>query len=180
MRAPFRAVVITGASSGLGASLAKAYAGPEIVLGVLGRDRQRLGATAQACETKGAKVRVGAIDVTDASAMTAFLCQFDTEHPVDLLIANAGTSGGPDPECPSEGIDAVTRQIGVNLLGAIDTIEPLLSEHFAGAGAVASPSLSRSLPISGRPTARAIARAKPGCVLTGRRCGRVSNRAASE
>ena len=59
--------------------------------------------------------------------MATWLCEFDREHPVDLLIANAGTSAGPAPDCPSEGVDLVARQIGVNLLGAINTIEPLLS-----------------------------------------------------
>jgi short-subunit dehydrogenase len=47
MRGPFGAVVITGASSGLGAALARAYARPQVALGLLGRDRQRLEATAK-------------------------------------------------------------------------------------------------------------------------------------
>ena len=126
MRAPFRVVIITGASSGLGASLAKAYAGSQVALGLLGRDCQRLSATAHACEVKGASVRVAAIDVADAPAMAGFLCRFDREHPVELLIANAGTSAGPGPDSASEGVDTAARQVRVNLLGAINTIEPLL------------------------------------------------------
>ena len=66
MRAPFSVVTITGASSGLGASLAKAYAAPHVALGLLGRDRQRLEATARACEALGATVNTAIIDVTDA------------------------------------------------------------------------------------------------------------------
>ena len=46
-------IIITGASSGLGAALAEAYAGPQTVLGLLGRDGKRLGETANACEAKG-------------------------------------------------------------------------------------------------------------------------------
>src|SRR5437899_232825 len=49
MRAPYRVVVITGASSGLGAALARSYAGPQTALGLLGRDRDRLAATAADC-----------------------------------------------------------------------------------------------------------------------------------
>ena len=45
MRPSFRVVVITGASSGLGAALATTYAGAGVALGLLGRDRQRLAAT---------------------------------------------------------------------------------------------------------------------------------------
>jgi short-subunit dehydrogenase len=126
MRAPFRVVVITGASSGLGASLAKAYARSQVTLGLLGRDQQRLDETARACEAKGAVVSAGRIDVRDTSAMACWLRDFDARHPVDLVVANAGTSNGPAPDSPSEGADAVTRQVQVNLLGAVNTIEPLL------------------------------------------------------
>jgi short-subunit dehydrogenase len=126
MRAPFRVVVVTGASSGLGAELAAAYAGPAVTLGLLGRDRQRLTATAGRCEAKGAKVDVAAIDVADAAAMDSWLGEFDRLHRVELVIANAGTSAGPEPKNPSEGVDSAARQIRVNLLGAINTVEPLL------------------------------------------------------
>ena len=152
MRSPFRVVIITGASSGLGASLAKAYAGSQVVLGLLGRNCQRLSATARACEVKGATVSVAAVDVADATAMATFLRRFDREYSVDLLIANAGTSAGPDPDCPSEGVDAATRQVRVNLLGAINTIEPLLPEFcLRGRGriaVVASIAAYRGLPYS--------------------------------
>jgi short-subunit dehydrogenase len=126
MRSPFRAIIITGASSGLGAALAKAYAAPQTVLGLLGRDRQRLADTARACEAQEAETRTAAIAVEDAAAMTSWLAEFDRAHPVDLLVANAGTSAGPEPESPSEGVETAARQIRVNLIGAINTVEPLL------------------------------------------------------
>jgi short-subunit dehydrogenase len=150
MRAPFDAVIITGASSGLGASLAAAYAGPKTVLGLLGRDRQRLDATVHACEAKGATVSAVTMDVTDASGMASWLCEFDRRHPVDLLVANAGTSAGPDPESPSEGAETVARQVGVNLLGAVNTVEPLLpalcSRRRGRVAVVASIAAYRGLP----------------------------------
>jgi len=126
MRGPFRVVVITGASSGLGAALAAAYAERGVVLGLLGRDRQRLAATEDICRERGASASAASIDVTDAPAMESWLRGFDSEHPIDLLVANAGTSAGPDPDSPSEGVETATRQVGVNLLGAINTVEPLL------------------------------------------------------
>jgi short-subunit dehydrogenase len=152
MRAPFGVVIITGASSGLGASLAKAYAGSQVTLGLLGRDKQRLDATARACEMMGATVSTATIDVTDTSAMASWLCEFDAQHAVDLLIVNAGTSGGPDPGSPSEGTDAVARQVKVNLLGAVNTIEPLLpglcSRQRGRVAVVASIAAYRGLPYS--------------------------------
>ena len=152
MRAPFSVVIITGASSGLGASLARAYAAPRVALGLHGRDQQRLEATARACEAMGATVNTAIIDVTDASAMASWLREFDARHPVDLLIANAGTSAGPDPDSPSEGAETVARQVGVNLLGAINTIEPLLpalcARRRGRVAAVASIAAYRGLPYS--------------------------------
>ena len=152
MRAPFSVVIITGASSGLGASLATAYAAPRVALGLHGRDRQRLEATARACEARGATVNTAIIDVTDASAMASWLREFDARHPVDLLIANAGTSAGPDPDSPSEGVETAARQIGVNLVGAINTVEPLLPALCARKrgriAAVASIAAYRGLPYS--------------------------------
>lgn len=126
MRAPFSVVIVTGASSGLGAELAKAYAAPGVTLGLLGRDRERLAATAERCKTMGADVRVASIDVADATAMAGWLGDFDRQHPADLVIANAGTSAGPEPQNASEGVDSAQRQIRVNLLGAVNTVEPLL------------------------------------------------------
>jgi NAD(P)-dependent dehydrogenase (short-subunit alcohol dehydrogenase family) len=67
-------------------------------------------------------------------------------------VANAGTSGGPHPDSPSEGAEGVARQVGVNLLGAVNTIEPLLPGLCArGRGRVAviaSIAAYRGLPYS--------------------------------
>jgi short-subunit dehydrogenase len=152
MRAPFSVVIITGASSGLGASLARAFAGSQVTLGLLGRNPQRLEATARACEAKGATVSAATRDVSDASAMASWLREFDRQHPVDLLVANAGTSAGPDPDSPSEGGEGVARQVAVNLLGAVNTIEPLLpimcSRRRGRVAVIASIAAYRGLPYS--------------------------------
>ena len=104
MRAPFRVAVITGASSGLGAYLAQSYATKGVRLGLLGRDRRRLAETAYACAAKGALTSIAAIEVADAGAMATWLCEFDREHPVDLLIGNAGTWPGPTPTARPKGL----------------------------------------------------------------------------
>ena len=152
MRAPFHGIVITGASSGLGAALARAYAQPGTTLGLCGRDRARLAATAEACAAKGARVQAAAIDVADAPAMAEWLTGFDRDTPIELVIANAGTSAGPSPESPSEGVESAARQVAVNLLGTIHTVEPLLPALSArGRGqiaVIASIAAYRGLPYS--------------------------------
>jgi short-subunit dehydrogenase len=122
----FRAVLITGASSGLGAALAKRFAGAGVTLGLIGRDAARLEATAAACRERGAAVASAAIDVTDAAALGAWIAQFDRATPAELVLANAGTSAGPAPGQAAEGLELAHRQVRTNLLGAINTIEPIV------------------------------------------------------
>jgi short-subunit dehydrogenase len=152
MRAPFRVVVITGASSGLGAALAAAYAGPGVAMGLIARNAERLAATAAMCRAAGATVETAAIDVADGPALAAWLEAFDTEHPVELLIANAGTSAGPDPDSPGEPLALTERQLATNLIGAVHTIAPLvprLCERRRGRiVAIASVAAFRGLPNS--------------------------------
>jgi short-subunit dehydrogenase len=145
-------VVITGASSGLGAALAMSYAGPQVVLGLVARHRERLEATAAACRAAGAIVESAAIDVADGEALAAWLERFDRAYPVDLLVANAGISAGPDPDSPGEPAALTLRQIEVNLAGAVHTIAPLVPALCArGRGrivAIASVAAYRGLPYS--------------------------------
>jgi short-subunit dehydrogenase len=152
MRAPYRVVVITGASSGLGAALALSYAGPQTVLGLLGRNAERLATTAARCRTLGASVETAAIDVADGACLAAWLEAFDEANPVELLIANAGISAGPEPDSPGELAPITLRQVETNLVGAVHTIAPLVPRLCArGRGrivAIASVAAYRGLPYS--------------------------------
>ncbi len=152
MRAPYRVVVITGASSGLGAALALSYAGPQTALGLIGRNRERLLATEAACRASGASVDSAAIDVADGPALAAWLGEFDRAHPVELLIANAGISAGPEAGSPGEPASITVRQIEVNLLGAVHTIAPLVpllcARRRGRIVAIASVAAFRGLPYS--------------------------------
>src|SRR4051812_15379261 len=152
MRAPYRVIAITGASSGLGAALAVSYSGPGVVLGLVARNRERLARTEDACRAAGARVESAAIDVADTAAMAFWLGEFDRVHPVELLIANAGISAGPDPDSPGEPATTTLRQIEVNLVGAVNTIGPLVPSLCArGRGrivAIASVAAFRGLPYS--------------------------------
>lgn len=152
MRAPYRAAIITGASSGLGAALALAYAGPQTALGLIGRNEERLAAVAAACRAAGAQVDHAALDVADGDALAIWLEEFDRSCPVELVIANAGISAGPGPESPGEPAAMTLRQIEVNLIGAVHTIAPLVPLLCArGRGriaAIASVAAYRGLPYS--------------------------------
>lgn len=117
-------IVITGASSGLGAALAKCYAQPDTVLGLIGRDTLRLNTIASECTFLGATVITATIDVTEADRLGEWLKEFDKTHPVDLIIANAGISAGTGNS--SETIEQIKSIFEVNLNGVINTLYPLI------------------------------------------------------
>src|SRR5512145_2633708 len=88
------AILITGASSGLGEALARHYARPRRRLFLSARDAARLDAVAHACRDAGAEVLTRVIDVTEREAMAAWIAECDAVHALELVIANAGISAG--------------------------------------------------------------------------------------
>lgn len=121
-------VLITGASSGLGAALARAYAATGCRLSLFGRNPARLDAVAEACRTAGATVASLAIEVTDRASMAAAMRAADATSPLDLIIANAGISGAGSQAGPAERAAEIMR---VNVEGVINTIEPVLPAMIA-------------------------------------------------
>lgn len=111
-----RYIIITGASSGIGAELAIAYAGPGVALGLTARSTERLQQVAAECISKGAIVETAAIDIADGAALEKWIDNFQR---VDLVIANAGISGGT-----AEGVDdnAVREIFSTNVWGVLNTI----------------------------------------------------------
>jgi short-subunit dehydrogenase len=120
-----RTVVITGASSGIGRSLALEYAAPEIVIGLVGRDAGRLEKVAADCRARGAEVVIGAIDVRDRAALAGWLGDFHSRHPVDLLVANAGVLVRM-PGGEIEPADDAFSLMQINVLGVLNTVQPMI------------------------------------------------------
>lgn len=123
---PPGAVVLTGASSGIGAALALTYAEPGRTLGLIARNKERLAATANACESRGAKVLTASLDVTEAAPLASWVRDFDAVTPVEVLIANAGVSGGRRPDGAFEDLETAIRQLRINLEGAVNSVDAIL------------------------------------------------------
>lgn len=119
-------ILITGASSGIGLALALAYAAPGITLSLSGRDAVRLEEAAQACRARGATVDIAQLSVTDKNAMAAWISGRHAATPIDVIIANAGISGGTAGRIFGEPLDEARHIFDVNLTGVLNTIEPVM------------------------------------------------------
>ncbi len=133
-----RSVLITGASSGIGRALALAYAAPGVRLALLGRDAARLEKVAAAARESGASVEAATVDVRDRLAMAEWIGAADARAPFDLAIANAGITTGLAPGALAEDPEAVRAIIATNLVGVLNTAEPLVAPMAArGSGQLA-------------------------------------------
>lgn len=176
----YKHIVITGASSGLGRSLAVAYTADFIknlaknsangnakfLLSLTGRNLDRLKETATICtkiwqdltennskyssqtiiyspenshnshhlqdevtkETK-LEIEIATIDVNQSQNLAEFLNYIDSKCPVDLIIANAGISGGTSANTESE--RQINQIFHTNINGVLNTIQPLIPKMIA-------------------------------------------------
>jgi len=120
-RGPFTdaVVCITGASSGIGAELARQCAAQQARLVLAARDVERLEAVAADCRASGAQVLVVRTDVaveTDCQAMIdATIAQFGR---LDMLINNAGL-GASGLFRDITDLSVFERVMRVNFLGSV-------------------------------------------------------------
>ncbi len=118
---PWRSVLITGASSGIGRALAEALAAPGVALHLSGRDAARLGEAEASCAARGASIRPRVLDVRDREAMRDWVA---AAGPLDLVVANAGVSAGTGGR--TEPPDQARAVFDTNVGGVLNTVLPAL------------------------------------------------------
>src|SRR3990167_7779947 len=118
-------IFINGASSGIGAALARVYAGPNVVLGLGARRRERLEALKAEIQSSGADIHIYRLDVTDATNVTTVAREFvDAAGGIDLVIANAGIAGWGHPVKSDP--KRMTAMVDTNVSGVIRTLTAFL------------------------------------------------------
>ncbi len=119
-----KTIIITGASSGLGAALAIRYSKNGHRLFLLARSKERLDTVAKICIANGAQTHVVNIDVTDSAEMEKQLKNIAYQHGIDIVIACAGVSAGTldGPETASQ----VRKIFATNVNGVINTVLPVI------------------------------------------------------
>ena len=146
-----RNVFITGASSGIGAALARQYAARGATVGLFARRAVLLDALAATLPAGRAAAYAG--DVRDAAALAHAGADFIARFGVpDVVIANAGISRGALTE-HGEDLPAFRAVFDTNVVGLVHTFQPFLAAmNTAGQGAlvgIASIAGFRGLPGSG-------------------------------
>jgi len=131
-------ILITGATGGIGAALARSYAQPGRVLILHGRDAARLATVTRDCETRGAQVHGVTFDLRDAAAAIEALRSVSSHYAIDLVIVNAGVSSAIGNGLEAEDWDTARAVLAVNLDGAIATVAGVLPDmRRRGAGQIA-------------------------------------------
>jgi short-subunit dehydrogenase len=112
-------VLVTGASRGIGAAIARAFAARGCALGIVARTREPLEALAN--ELPGSGHVALPADVADAGSISAAVEEFGD---VDVLVANAGlTHYMPFAELPA---DKAAQMNNVNWVGTLNTVHAAL------------------------------------------------------
>ena len=122
-----KVVLITGASSGIGAGIARELgrAGFKLMLGA--RREDRLNALAEEIRAGGGEVETRRLDVTDRADVAAFAdAARQTFGRVDVIVNNAGVM--PLSLMASMKVDEWERMVDVNIKGVLYGIAAVLPE----------------------------------------------------
>ena len=137
-------VFITGASSGIGAELARQLHRQGAAVGLLARREERLRALAEELSPEGERVAWATADVTDGEELDQALDQLEQDlGGVDMLVANAGFGRPEAPHRFEPGQSLSTYDTNLfGMLRALDWVLPRFLEqrsgHIVGVASVAS------------------------------------------
>ncbi|MGC0931117.1 SDR family oxidoreductase [Pantoea agglomerans] len=125
-----KVILITGASSGIGAGIARELAKTDAILLLGARRESRLAALAEELQFNGAEVAIKALDVTRREQVTQFV-EYALERwgRVDVMINNAGIM--PLSPMASLRVEEWDQMIDVNIKGVLYGIASVLPTMLA-------------------------------------------------
>jgi 3-oxoacyl-[acyl-carrier protein] reductase len=113
-----KSVVVTGASRGIGRSIAEAFADEGANVAICARNPEQVAETVRALEAKGVKAFGKAVDIADGPAIKAFIVEAgDALGGIDVLVSNASAL------VQGNGEDAWKAMFDVDVMGAVRTFD---------------------------------------------------------
>jgi len=126
--------LVTGASSGIGRSLARRLAAQGDAVAVLARREELLESLVDEIESRGGRALAVVCDVTDRRAMHEAVARVEASlGPLDRLVANAG--GGSETHAERFDAAELEETLRLNLLGVaygVEAVLPGMLERRAG------------------------------------------------
>jgi len=138
-------VVITGASSGIGAATAVACARAGMPVGLFARREEKLAEVRERIERDGGRAIVVVGDVTDADTNLDLMAKTE-EAFGDLYAAVANAGYGAEVECATMAIEDIRAMFEVNFFGSMFLVQPAVAkfrERGAGHAMMVSSCLSK-------------------------------------
>lgn len=118
-------IFISGASSGIGKSIALSYSKKGYIIGICSRNIDKLKLVKNKCEKLGGKIFIYQLDVKDSKHCSKIAKQFmKSANGIDYVIANAGIGGEDD--LFSGKSDAINNIIKTNLFGVVNILIPFI------------------------------------------------------
>ncbi len=125
MQIASRVAVVTGASSGIGAEIARQLGASGVRVGLTARRIDPMEELAEEIRSRGGTAAVAVADAAEIEATRAAIRRLAGQlGPVDLLIANAGV--GVPLTVEEFSAEAMAWMVRVNLVGAVAAIEAVL------------------------------------------------------
>lgn len=124
MNIAHKTILISGASDGIGRSIALCLAKQNVNLILLGRDESKLEEVKNNCETSGSRAKTYAFDLTNKTSLDSVAQSIKEAGPVDVIVNNAGVWHKSTPLGQLE-VETIESVINTNL-----TAQMLLTRQF--------------------------------------------------
>lgn len=118
--------LVTGANKGIGFEIARGLGALGWTVGVGARDPQRLATAVEKLRAEGVDAFAVPLDVTDDSSVAGAKAQLEQHGGLDVLVNNAGITGGAAQEPGSTNLDTLKAAVDTNVFGVVRMIEAFL------------------------------------------------------
>jgi dehydrogenase/reductase SDR family member 12 len=130
--------VVTGASSGIGAAVARRLGHLGAEVWVVGRDEARTKTSADAVRAAGGRAEIAIVDVTDPDAVAALGCRLVTRHDRLHGLVHAAGALTPDYRRAADGIEMTVATAVIAPFRLTAMLAPLLEAGAANIVTVSS------------------------------------------